>query len=60
MYSALCTLMHVYHFSKRFDEVACAVEVVKYCHSVQLLGNHPDLLLSLNKKLNFSGLYSSL
>jgi len=59
MYSALRTLLHMHHFSERFDEVACAVEVVKYCHSVQLLGNHPNVLLSLNKKLNFFGLYSS-
>ena len=54
-----CYTCITFFFLKRFDEVACAVEVVKYCHSVQLLGNNPNFLLSLNKKLNFSGLYSS-
>jgi hypothetical protein len=51
-----CTCVTFLRDSMKF---ACAVEVVKYCHSVQLLGNHPNLLLSLNKKLNFSGLYSN-
>ena len=54
MYSALCTLLHMYHFSKRYDEVACAVKVVKYYHSVHLLGNHPNFYL-LTRNLTSEG-----